>query len=130
MVTFFDGSQQAFAAALYIVWLVYKDAERRVTKLGVGDPNDEDFDPNTMFFHSILMSAKACVTPLRVGLTVPRSELSGLVLATRLQVRISKNYKPGLSSAHTLGDSTCVIACMSQNSSSFPPFSIAGFQSL
>ena len=46
----------------------------RVTKLGVGDPNDEDFDPNTMCFHSILMSAKVRVTPLRVGLTVPRSE--------------------------------------------------------
>ena len=75
-----------------------------------------------MLFHSVLMSAKARVTPLRVGLTVPQSELSGLVLETRLQVRISKHYKPGVGSAILLGDSTCVISCMEKNSNSFSPF--------
>ena len=101
---------------------MYKDKERRVTTLGVGDVHDDDYDPNTMEFHSVLMSAKARVTPLRCGLTIPRSELSGLVLATRLQVRISKNYRPGLSSAIVIGDSTCVISSMNRNSCSFSPF--------
>ena len=84
--------------------MVYKDKDRRASTLREGDALDQDFDPNTMLFHSVLMSAKARVTPLRVGLTVPRSELSGLVLGTRLQVRISKHYKPGIGSAIMLGD--------------------------
>ena len=102
--------------------MVYKDKDRRASTLGEGDALDQDFDPNTMQFHSILMSAKAKVTPLRIGLTIPRSELSGLVLGTRLQVRISKHYKPGIGSAIMLGDSTCVISSMSKNSNTFSPF--------
>ena len=59
---------------------------------------------------------------MRAGLTIPRAELSGLMLATRLQLRIARNYKPGLSSSHTLGDSTCVIASLDKNSTQFSPF--------
>ena len=72
IVSFFDGSEQAFSAATYIVWLTFKDEERRVMSLGVGDINDEDFDPSIHEFHSVLLSAKARVSLLRMELTIPR----------------------------------------------------------
>ena len=90
--------------------------------LEVGDINDEDYNPSIHEFHSVLLSAKAQVSPLRIGLTVPRSELSGLCLATRLQLRIARNYQPGLASSHTLCDSTFVIASSDKNSTQFSPF--------
>ena len=42
------------------------------------------------------------------------SELSGLVLGTGLQVRISKHYRPGIDCAIMFGYSTCVISSMNK----------------
>ena len=102
--------------------MTFRDKTKSVTNLDIGDTFDNEFNPNEHEFHSILVSAKAHVCPLCVNLTVPRAELSGLVVSTRLQRRIAKNYSPGLSSAIMLGDSMCVISSMEKNATSFSPF--------
>ena len=38
---------------------------------------------------SNIVSAKACVMPLKIVLTIPRSEMSRLVLAWRLQYKVA-----------------------------------------
>ena len=45
IVSFFDGSSLAFAAVLYIVWMVYKDGSRGKDTLPIGDSEDQDFLP-------------------------------------------------------------------------------------
>ena len=71
VVSFGDGSFQAFCATVYIRWEVScKHSDQSSCQ---GD------------FVSTLLCAKAKVTP-QAGLTIPRSELSGNVLQSRLAV--------------------------------------------
>ena len=44
------------------------------------DIKDQDYDPEKHEFISYLPATKACVTPLKTGLTIPCSELSRLLL--------------------------------------------------
>ena len=59
--------------------MVSKSEEYNLEDLG-----DRDYDPKEHDFISHLVAAKARVTPLKTGLTIPRSKLSGLLLCTRL----------------------------------------------
>ena len=102
--------------------MTFRDQTKSVLSLDTGDTFDLDYNLDEHKFHSILVSAKARVCPLCVGLIIPQAELSGLVVSTRLQRRIANNYSPGLSAAITLGDSTCVISSMDKKATSFSPF--------
>ena len=74
---------------LYVVRMVYKDGTRGKEILPIGDPDDQDYLPHIHEFVSHIVIAKARVTPLKLGLTIPRSEMSTLVLATRLQYKVT-----------------------------------------
>merc|ERR1712239_61014 len=87
LVGFWDGSSQAFSAAVYSVSMVSKYKENNEESLPEGDLEDEDYNPEEHVFISQLVAAKAWVTPLKTGLTIPRSELSGLLLCARILSR-------------------------------------------
>ena len=92
LVAFFDGSTQAFCAVVYAVWMVNADSSRGDAPLPMGCIKDKDFIKGKHKFISNIISAKAQVTPLKISLTVPRSKMSGLVLATRLQYKDAKFF--------------------------------------
>ena len=81
--------------------------------------NDEDFNPNVHEFKSHILAAKAHVTPLKTGLTIPRAEVSGLLLCSRLMAKAVTLYDGGFSSASCLGDSTCIISALEKNATAF-----------
>ena len=57
LITFFDGSTQAFCAVLYAVWMVNVDGSRSTALLKVGCTRDEDFIKGKhMFILNMLMS--------------------------------------------------------------------------
>ena len=58
---------------------------------------------------------------------MPRSEMSGLVLASRLQYKVAKVFPEPVGSISTLGDSTCVISAIDKNAVAFNPFMHARF---
>ena len=100
----------ATSAVLYVVWLVFKDRSRGQDTLSIGDPEDQDYLPHIHEFVSHIVSAKARVTPLQLGLTIPQSEMSVLVLATRLQYKVTKVLPESVATVSTIGDSTCIIS--------------------
>ena len=106
LVRFWDRSSQAFSAAIYVVTMIYKHQETEEKKLPEGDLEDRDYNPEDHEFISHLVAAKARVTPLKAGLTIPKSELSGLLLCTRLLSRTESLYSGGFGSISCLGDST------------------------
>ena len=69
VIGFDDGSFEAFSAVVYTRWEV--PCQHQPASECTGD------------FHCQLLCAKAKVTPL-AGVTVPRSEMSGLTLSSRL----------------------------------------------
>ena len=83
---------------------------------------DKDYDEALHVFHTALVISEARVTPLKAGLTIRHSEMSGLVLCCRLQNLVTRLHSTGISSVSTLGDSTCVILALEDNSTSFTPF--------
>ena len=72
--------------------------------------DDKDFDPDLHEFKSHILTAKACVTLLKTGLTIPQAEVSGLVLCSRLMSKAVSLYDGGFRSVSCLGISTCVIS--------------------
>ena len=85
MVGFFDGSSQAFAAVIYIVWMVHKEEPGDLpSSLPAGCPQDTDYEPAIHTFVSNIASAKARVAPIKAGCTVPCSEMSSVVLCRKL----------------------------------------------
>ena len=125
VVAFYDGSTQAYAAVLYAVWMTWKDDPGiHITSRSLpdGDIDDNDFNPDRHKFISQIVSTKARVTLLWEGLTVPRSEMSSLVTARRLQYQVTKVMLETPASFHTLRDSTCVISSMDQVSTCLDPF--------
>ena len=79
--------------------MVSKTEENNLEVLPDGDFNDNDFDPNIHQFESHILAAKACVTPLKTGLTIPRLEVSRLLLCSRLMAKAVSLYEGGFSSA-------------------------------
>ena len=73
IVGFGDGAFAAFAATVYLIWKV----------------TCEHGDSCSGHFTSSLLCAKSKVTPLQ-GYTIPRSELSGGVLVSRLVLAVVK----------------------------------------
>ena len=122
LVGFWDGLSQAFSAVIYAVTMVSKIEENDLEVLPDGDINDEDFDPNLHEFKSHILTAKAHVTPLKTGLTIPRAEVSGLLLCSRLMAKAVSLYDGGFGSASCLGDSTCIISALEKNATAFNPY--------
>ena len=102
--------------------MVSKSEEYNQEDLPDGDLEDRDYDHKEHNFIAHLVTAKAHVTPLKTGLTIPRSELSGLLLCTRLLSRSVSLYSGGFGSVSCLGDSTCIISSLDKNATSFNPF--------
>ena len=76
-------------------------------------------------FSAQLLCAKAKVTPIS-GLTVPRSELSGMVLGSRLTLTAAKALSREKSlhplSSTSLADSECSISALDKSSSALKPY--------
>ena len=53
---------------------------------------------------------------------MPRSEMSGLLLALRFQYKVAQVFPEQVGSVSTLGDSTCVISAMDKNAVAFNLF--------
>ena len=108
IVGFRDGAFAAFAAAVYLVWRVACD-------------HGDDCDGH---YQSALLCAKAKVTPLR-GFTIPRSELSGGVLVSRLVLTAAialSRLEDTPTNSIILLDSTCTISCLEENAKKLKPF--------
>ena len=108
IVGFGDGAFAAYAAVVYLVWklLCQHGAECEG------------------HYKSSLLCSKARVTPLR-GYTIPRSELSGGVLVSRLVLAAARalsklDDKPA--SSIILLDSECIISCLEENAKKLKPF--------
>ena len=108
VVGFGDGAFAAYAAAVYLVWRISCD-------------HGEDCQGH---FSSGLLCAKSRVTPLR-GFTIPRSELSGGLLVSRLVlatiIALSRLDEKPVSSIILL-DSRCTISCLEENARKLKPF--------
>ena len=109
VVSFGDGAFAAFAAAIYLVWEITCDC-------GLSSCFGH--------FSSSLLCAKSRVTPLK-GYTIPRSEMSGGVLASRLLLTtvkaLSKLKQPPVS-AIILLDSECIISTLEVSAKKLKPF--------
>merc|ERR1712112_166681 len=102
--------------------MISKHEENKEEKLPEGDLEDKDYNPEEHEFTSQLVATKACVTPLKAGLTIPRSELSGLLLCIKLLSRTESLYSGGFGSILCLGDSTFIISSLDKTATSFNPF--------
>ena len=94
LIGFADGSLEAYSCAIYIRWQMLKSTPE---------------EPDRFFVR--LVCGKARVTPVR-GTTVPRSELSGYLILTRLLkvVVASMDEKPF--QVTTAVDSQCTISAL------------------
>ena len=111
IVGFDDGSFEAFCAAVYLRWQTECAHETSL---------DCDGD-----FASQLLCAKARVTPIN-GLTIPRVELNGLVLNSRLVLTVAKALSVDEDlhpvSAVLLADSECSISALDKSTSAMKPY--------
>jgi hypothetical protein len=111
VVGFGDGAFPAYSACIYIRW-------ETTCNHSVGETCTGDFETN-------LLWAKARVTPLS-GFTVPRSELSGTVLLSRMGATTVKALNADSSmqpnSMVMLIDSKCTISVAEKSTASLKPF--------
>ena len=98
LIVFFDGSTLAYCAVVYCRW-----------RLSTGG------------WFSRLVSSKVRVTSQQ-GMTVPRAELSGLVVAVRLVDALVKSLEKRPRRISIMGDSTCTIASCELGCSSLAPY--------
>ena len=68
-----------------------------------------------------LLASKARVTALR-GSTTPRSELSGLLIASRLLKEVVKAMSEKPKKIYVIGDSQCTIAALEKSGDSLGPY--------
>ena len=99
LIVYSDGSNVAFGAVIYIRWVMQEPGQ----------------------FHSALVTSKCRVTP-KTGLTAPRSELQGLVVATRLTSAVIKALDVKPKRVTMLTDSQCSVAACSKNANSLAVF--------
>ena len=97
LVGFWDGSSQAFSGAIYVVSMISKAEDHLEDELQDGDLEDNDYNEDIHQFEVHLLAAKARVTPLKTGLTIPRAELSGLLVCTRLMAKAVSLFPGGFS---------------------------------
>ena len=104
LVGFSDGSLEAYACCVYIRWKMLKNHPE---------------DPDNYFVK--LICGKARVTPLK-GTTAPRSELSGLLILTRL-LKVVVNALTDRPSQITIAtDSQCSISALEKSGGILAPF--------
>ena len=110
VVGFSDGALPAFSSSVFLQW--------QVECVHGLDECELDFDAQ-------LLWAKARVTPLS-GFTIPRSELSGTVLSSRMCLRtvqaLSKEPSMSAESVIMLSDSQCSISAIETISRALNPF--------
>ena len=110
VVGFEDGAKPAFSGNIYLQW--------RVPCTHGLDECDQDFDAN-------LLWGKARVTPLS-GYSTPRSELSGMVLMSRMALTTVKALQTESSMQPSgvimLADSECSISAVETTSRALKPF--------
>ena len=101
IIAFFDGSDQAFGAVLYI-------------RFRTADPDK---------FITNLITSKGRVTP-KGGTTTPRSELSGLVVAVRLCSKVVRalSHTARPIRVTVAGDSKCSVTAVDTNCAALNPF--------
>ena len=98
LICYFDGSDDAFAAAIYIRWKLSDDS-----------------------IYVSLLCAKPRVTPSK-RISTPRSELNGAVLASRLAlstVTSLTNANIPMKRIWFIGDSECILACLEKTNCAF-----------
>ena len=98
VVTFWDGSAQAYAATVFLRYEIMGGYETR------------------------LLVAKARVLPSSKKTSIPRSELNGLVLASRLSWSVTRSLTQVPSRVSLLGDSKSVILCLNKTSTALHPY--------
>ena len=98
LIVYADGSTVAFGSIIYIRW-----------EIGPGE------------FTAFLVTSKGRVTPSK-GLTAPRSEIQGLVLATRLTTKVIKYHDIKPKRVSLITDSECSVAACDVNASSLATF--------
>ena len=115
VVGFGDGSESAFGGCVYLVWKVACE------KNCPGNDHSEDCPGR---FEAHLVLGKSRVSPL-TGFTVPRAELSGALLTSRLIYRVVRSLQsldtPPCSSIELL-DSECTISTLRNSSTILRPF--------
>ena len=94
LLAFCDGSLQAFATVIYAMYIIQDIISVR------------------------LVASKARITPLR-GMTVPRSELSGLVLGSRLLKTVVNSIEVKPNRVILMSDSRSVVLATTTGSLSF-----------
>ena len=101
LISFFDGSDDAFAAVIYARWEL-SDGTVSVT----------------------LLCAKPRVMPLK-RISTPRSELNGAVVASRLTLSAVRSLSSAgmpLGKVWFIGDSECTLACLGKVNAPFGEF--------
>ena len=115
VVGFGDGSESAFGGCVYLVWKVACE------KNCPGNDHSEECPGR---FEAHLVLGKSRVSPLS-GFTVPRAELSGALLTSRLIYRVVRSLQsldtPPCSSIELL-DSECTISTLRNSSTILRPF--------
>ena len=97
---FFDGSLDAYATCIYVRW-----------RISGGDKK----------FSVALLAAKARVTSVR-GCTVPRSELSGALITSRLLPTVVTAMWEKPTHIFISGDSQCTIAAIEKSGEKLAPY--------
>jgi len=98
LVCYFDGSDDAFAAVIYIRWML---------------------EDGSIFTN--IVCSKARVTPSK-RLTTPRSELNGALLVSRLALSTVNSLKIAavpIDRLWFIGDSECILACLEKTNCAF-----------
>ncbi len=93
---FFDGSLEAYACCIYVRWLLAGDNKQAPA------------------YQVRLLTGKARVMPLK-GSTAPRSELSGLLILSRLLKVVVDALWEKPTSVTITGDSQCTIAALEKS---------------
>ena len=96
---FWDGSNTAFAAVVYVRWRL-NSAEK---------------------LYSYIVTSKSRLVPKDCP-TTPRSELSGAVVATRITKQVIRAMPVKPVRVTIMGDSTCTVAACSTNAGNLKPF--------
>ena len=103
LIGFADGSLEAYACSVYIRW-----------ELEASDGEDQE--------HFVrLVCGKARVTPVK-GTTVPRSELSGLLILSRLLKVVCNAMDTKPSEIYIAVDSECTISAMEKSGGVLAPY--------
>ena len=101
IIAYADGSTIAFGSVIYIRFRLDTDAEAP--------------------YHTALLTSKSRVTP-KHGLTAPRSELQGLIIAVRVVDRIINALDARPLRVTVITDSQCSVAALDVNASSLATF--------